>query len=452
MATYFQDITARFQAAPKPPTPQPALIDFLIAISKAIDLLEGRPVRHALKVAAIAGQLGVILKLEKREIYSLVCAGLLHDVGLARIAYSTAPLVPQGMNEKQAFYAHTLMNARVVGVKPENRFSDECFHMLTSHPQAAGNFIEAIHLSADIKDIIASHHELCDGSGYPFGLTREKIPFGARILSFADTVEAVMAEVSGLTPRRMALESFLDIKATHKFDPDVVDAFRTLIEDEQFLRKIYSLEVEEFVKDLCGRRQSPMSPKQSLDVARAMSQLPDGLTPHYTQHHSSKVAQYANQMATYLGIGEHQKGELILACLLHDIGKLAIPLEILAKEGPLSEDEWHQVMNFPHYTEEILAGIPGFHNVAQWAGEHHERMNGRGYPASKKGIDISIGGRMIAIANVFDALTSSRPYRKDVYDPLDALPLIGQGRFRLFDSQLVTVFRTIVLESEVILK
>lgn len=452
MGTYFQEIADRFQSAPKPPVPQPTLLDFLMAASKAIDLLEGRPLRHGLKVAAIAGMLGKVLSMEERDIYSLVCAGLLHDVGLAKIASNFAPMAPQGMNEKESFYSHTLINARVVGVKPEQRFSDEAFHILTAHPQSASHFVDAAHLSSDIKEIIAAHHELCDGSGYPFGLTRENIPIGGRILGFADTVEAVMAEVSGLTPRRIALESFLDIKATNKFDPNVVEAFRTLIEDEAFLKKLYSLEVEGVVKELCGRRLAPMSPKQSLDVARAMSQLPDGLLPHYTLHHSAKVAQYANQIASYIGIQDHQKGELILACLLHDIGKMSVPIGILAKEGALTDEEWQVVMNFPHHTEEILRGIPSFDNVAQWAGEHHERMNGRGYPASRKGIDISVGGRIIAIANVFDALTSSRPYRKELYDPLDALPIIGQGRFRLYDSQLVTIFRTIVLESEVILK
>ena len=79
-------------------------------------------------------------------------------------------------------------------------------------------------------------------------------------------------------------------------------------------------------------------------------------------------------------------------------------------------------------------------------------MNGRWYPASKNVFEMSVGGRIIAIADVFDVLTSARPYRKEPYEPMDALPILGQGRFRLYDSQLVSVLRTVVLETEIILK
>jgi HD-GYP domain-containing protein (c-di-GMP phosphodiesterase class II) len=452
MVVLFQEIADRFLMTPRQPVPQPSQLDFLIAASKSIDMLEGRPMRHGLKIAAIAGTIAKVLGLGEREIHSVVCAGLLHDVGLARIASNFAPKLPAGMSEKEAFYAHTLLNARVVGIPVEKRFSDDAYNILITHPQAASHFIESVHLSGDIREMVATHHELCDGSGYPFGLMKDNIPIGGRILSFADTVESVMGEVTGLTTRKIALESFLDIKATHKFDHDVADAFRSLILDEEFLRKLYSLEVEDLVRQLCPGRQLPLSAKICLDIARALSQLPDGLLPQYTLHHSEKVAHYALKIADYLGIHREQSGQLILAGLLHDMGKLAIPMASLSKEGPLSDEEMDSVLPHPHYSEEILKVIPGFDNIALWCGEHHERMNGRGYPASKKGFEISVGGRIIAIADVFDVLTSARPYRKEPYEPMDALPILGQGRFRLYDSQLVSVLRTVVLETEIILK
>ncbi|MBY0403908.1 MAG: HD domain-containing protein [Cyanobacteria bacterium] len=452
MVSTFQDVATRFAATPKRPEPQAAMVDFLIAISKGVDLLEGRSLRHGMKVAAIAGSIAKQMALTPREITSIVYAGLLHDVGLAYVTADFYPHLPEGMSEKEAYYSHAMLNSRVVGVSNDKKFSHEAQQILNTHPQASANFIESIHLSQDIKEIVATHHELCDGSGYPFGLTTESIPLGGRILAFADTVEAVMAEVSGLTTRKLALESFLDIKTAQKFDPVVVDTFRRMMFDETFLRQLYSIEITEILSGLCEGRSQPLTGKMILDISRAFGKLPDALLPQYTQHHAEKVAHYALRMANYLDIPQEQCGELIIASLLHDVGKLVIPMSILTKQGPLSDPEWELVHQHSHFTEEILKNIPTFETLTTWAGEHHERMNGRGYPAKKKGFEISLGGRIIGLADVFDVLVSSRPYRPEPYEPIDALPILGQGRYRLYDSQLVSVLRNIVLETEIVLR
>ena len=107
---------------------------------------------------------------------------------------------------------------------------------------------------------------------------------------------------------------------------------------------------------------------------------------------------------------------------------------------------------YPHLTEEVIKGLPGFENITLWASEHHERMNGRGYPASKKGFEVSAGGRILAIADAFTALTSPRPYRTHAHELMDALPVLGQSRFTQFDNQLVSILRQAVMESEVVVQ
>lgn len=451
MPGLFDEVACRFEPTTRTPSPQPSTVDLMMATSKAIDLLEGRPIRHGLKIAAIAGTIAQTMGLSQRETTALLYASLLHDVGLVKITADLSTHLPTGMTEKELFYSHAMLNARIVSMTQDRRISDTAQTLLAAHPMASADFIDAAHLSADIKEIIATHHELADGSGYPIGLSGDQIPLGGRILAFADTLEAVMQEVSGLTTRKSAIESFLDIKAINKFDPDVVKAFRAIASKEDMLRQLFSLEVEDAVRAMFPQSASPLSGTVFLDTVRAMSQLADRLLPKYTRNHSEKVAFYAHKIANHLGVNRTQVGELMVASLLHDIGKLGVPLSILTKACGLSDEENALLEQHPHFTEEILKGIPGFDNVIEWAAEHHEWMNGRGFPARKKGFEISLGARIIAVADAFDVLTSPRPDRLDPIEPMDALPILGQGRYRCYDNQIVSILRTVILEREIVL-
>ncbi len=445
----FLQLSEHFLGGTVEPKRAPRFLDLLVAISKAQDFLKGKPLRSSLRVAAIAGTLAKRVGLSQRDVVSLLYAGLVYDIGLVRVAADLYRLLQRvERNEKDLFQIHALLNARVI----TNPFEGmpEVQQVLINHPQAAIEWVERLYLSEEVKAIVVAHHELCDGSGYPFGLTQEMIPFGARILAFADTVEAVMGDVAGLTSRKHTLESFLDIKVAEKFDLEVVEAFRALLDEgDDFFRKIYSLEVEAMARELAPDRQEPLDGKVMLDMCQVLSEMSDGLLPLYRKGHSQKVAYYAAKMAENLGINREQCGELIAAGLVHDAGMLAMPVGILMKQGQLTAEEWNLIYDHPRFTEEVLRGVPGFENIALWTSEHHERMNGRGYPSNKKGFEISVGGRILAIADVFDALTSSRPYRTHAHEPMDALPIMGQGRFSLYDNQLVSVLRKVILETEV---
>jgi HD-GYP domain-containing protein (c-di-GMP phosphodiesterase class II) len=186
-----------------------------------------------------------------------------------------------------------------------------------------------------------------------------------------------------------------------------------------------------------------------LRIAEAMGSLPDSMMSLYKAGRSRRVADMALYLAESLGIHREQGGELALAALVMDIGHLATPIGLLLKSSPLTSDERAIIHDHPLHTQDVLKGIPGFENVILWASEHHERMNGKGYPSHKKSFEISIGGRILALADVFDALTSHRPYRTHAHEPMDALPVIGQGRMTLYDNQLVNLLRKVVLSQEV---
>ncbi len=452
----YSEVAERFRGVSdmKPQRPMPTLNDMIIAISKAMDLLEGKPLRSAMKVAVIAGSIAKIMALPEREVGSIVYAALLHDIGLVKLVADIYPQLPPGTSEKPLFHDHALLNARIIALPYDGPLSDDLFQLFHQHPLAASSFIRKVCLPQEVADLVGLHHELCDGTGYPLGLVGAQLPLGAKILAFADVVEGVVEnsarEMSGLTSRKQALEGFLEAKTAGKFDAEVVAVFKNLIEShDDFLKQITSLEIEKIVRHLLPQRMLPMSGAELYNVAEAMGSLSDSMMPMYKKDRGRQLADLAYRLASTLGIQKEQCGELVIAALVMDIGHLATPAYILYKPGSLAVDERNIMQDHPHLTEEILKHIPGFENITLWASEHHERMNGKGYPSHRKGYEISVGGRILALVDVFNALISPRPYREQAHEPMDALPVIGQGRMTLYDSQLVNQLRKVVLNSEV---
>jgi HD-GYP domain-containing protein (c-di-GMP phosphodiesterase class II) len=445
----FTEVAERFcgMDGQQEPPATPTLNDMILATSKAMDLLEGKPFRSGMKVAVIAGSIAKRMDVPTRELVSIVYAALLHDIGLVKITADIYPYLPSGMSEKHLFHGHALMNARA------KEISEELMKRLLQHPEGAGSIVSALNLSEDVAIIIAAHHELCDGSGYPNGISAVKIPRGAKILAFADVIESVMSEVSTLTTRREVLEQFMETEAIGKFDEAVMTSFREVMgENDDFLRRLATLEVESMASALLPQKQAPLSGQKLLNVIKVLGGLADSVLSLYKNKRSAQVADKAVRLASSLGIHREQAGELVIAAMLMDLGHLGTPIGLLLKPGPLTSDERAIVQDHPVMTREVLKGIPGFENIVLWCSEHHERMNGKGYPGNKKGFEISIGGRILALADVFDALISRRPHRIHAMSPMDAIPVIGQGRMTLYDHHLFSQLRRVIMESEVVIR
>ncbi len=432
----------------------PSLCDLLVAASKAIDLLEGRSLRHGIRVAVIAGTLGRLAHLPEREQTALVLASLLHDAGLVRVASDVAIRLPRGLTEKELFGVHPLLN---LGLDPNAHWPDNlrlpetALQILKGHPQATAGFLEPLQVSRGVGDIITSGHELMDGSGYPLGIAGDAIPVTSRILALADTAETRMDFAGGLNARRDALEQFLGHEAPGRFDPQLIELLQAVTisaPDDTFMRRLYTRQAESMLDELLPHRRQPLAGESLRTVCQTLGTLSDGLLPLYTKNHSFQTADAALGMARHIGIPDHQTGQLAIAGLVHDLGMLSVPLNILLHPEALGREQWSRIYDHPRHTMDILKGVPGFEAIGNWSGEHHERMNGSGYPGGKKGIEISVAGRILGIADAYSALISPRPYRTHAYEPMDALPVLGQGRFRLFDNPLISVLRSVVLESQ----
>lgn len=162
----------------------------------------------------------------------------------------------------------------------------------------------------------------------------------------------------------------------------------------------------------------------------------------YTAGHSMRVAEYSLMIGKLSGMNEEQADLLYKSALLHDIGKIGIPDEVLLKDGKLSEEEFAIIKTHPVLGENILLQIEPVDAMADFlpgVRSHHERYDGKGYPDGKAGLDIPLFGRIIAVADAFDAMTSDRPYRNGMsYEK--ALMILEEGKGSQWDPYFAGLF------------
>ena len=159
----------------------------------------------------------------------------------------------------------------------------------------------------------------------------------------------------------------------------------------------------------------------------------------YTKGHSERVGAWSRGVASALGLPAADVDMIGQAGLLHDIGKIGIPEAVLRKPGPLGDEEWAVMRNHPLIGAQIVAPFDFFAGGALMIRHHHERWDGSGYPDGLVGDEIPIGARIIAVADVYDALTSSRPYRAAM--PHSAvIARLGEASGRTLDEDAVVAF------------
>ncbi|MHC1698909.1 MAG: HD-GYP domain-containing protein [Geobacteraceae bacterium] len=158
-----------------------------------------------------------------------------------------------------------------------------------------------------------------------------------------------------------------------------------------------------------------------------------------TRMHSQRVRDYALLIADRLGVDERGKRALEFGALLHDVGKIAVRDATLLKEGKLTEEEWEEMRKHPSVGSRIVHRIGFLKEAAEIVLSHHEHFDGTGYPKGLKAEQIPLGARIFTIADVYDALTSQRPYREPMKHE-EALALIREGSGRHFDPVVVDAF------------
>jgi putative nucleotidyltransferase with HDIG domain len=173
-------------------------------------------------------------------------------------------------------------------------------------------------------------------------------------------------------------------------------------------------------------------------VVCALNQLLD-LKDLNTGVHSTRLAEWAVRIGRDLGLDDDCLRDLEAAAILHDIGKIGTPDNILRKPSKLTEEEYAIIKKHPEYGWAVLRAVPGFERVSLFVLHHHEAFDGSGYPAGLRGDEIPIGSRIVSVMDSFDAMVSSRPYRKGL--PLDeAVRRLQAGIGTQFDPVVTPKF------------
>lgn len=188
-----------------------------------------------------------------------------------------------------------------------------------------------------------------------------------------------------------------------------------------------------------------------LDLAKANEETIIGLVSaldlreHNTRMHSQRVREYTELIATRFGVDEAARREVGFGALLHDVGKIATPDQILLKPGKLTDSEWEEMRKHPEAGYRIVKRIGFLKDAAEIVHAHHERYDGKGYPRGLKGDEIPLGARLFMVADVYDALTSERPYKSPLSFE-EAAAEITKYKGTQFDPDVVATFMAISSE------
>ncbi|MCK9571671.1 MAG: PAS domain S-box protein [Candidatus Omnitrophica bacterium] len=163
------------------------------------------------------------------------------------------------------------------------------------------------------------------------------------------------------------------------------------------------------------------------------------LKDHYTGEHVEKTVHFASEIAKGLGLPKDELEAIQQAAMLHDLGKIGVSENILLKKGKLNKLEFEEIRKHPQIGADIIRPIRFLHGIIPFIFYHHERWDGKGYPAGIKGDDIPMGARVIAIADVYQALSSDRPYHR-AFSKKEAMAIIKNGAGTQFDPRIVNVF------------
>ena len=194
------------------------------------------------------------------------------------------------------------------------------------------------------------------------------------------------------------------------------------------------------VKDYVAQLQQAASANQQLFISaiRAFAAAIDAKDP-YTRGHSERVAAISRVIGRHLGQSEEFQERLWIGALLHDIGKIGIEDRVLNKRGVLTGEEYEQMKRHPTIGADILAPLEALQDSLPAVRWHHENWNGRGYPDGLRGEEIPLMARVVAVADCFDAITTSRPYQT-AYEPAVAVETITKIAGTRFDAKVVTAF------------
>ena len=359
------------------------LDELLLCFSDALDLISPELSNHHQQVSYLsyflAEQAGLPIE-QKKDVF---LAALVHDFGV--------------LSKKERL--------ELVETEPLT---------VNNHGFRGAKLLERFRPLQNAARIVKFHHLPWNNGDGRFYMG-EEVPFASHIVHLADRTCAMLRSDINVLSQLPDVLAAVKEKSNTKFEPGLVNA-------------LFELKDKEYIwLDLTSRSPVKRMPENVLfdilfleiddiiDLALIFSQIID-FRSRFTACHSAGVAITAEQLAQLVGFSPFECKMMLIAGYLHDLGKMTVDNSILEKPGKLNEDEFNIIRAHTYYTYHLLDAIPQFDTIKIWASYHHEKLNGTGYPFHIKEDNLPLGSRIVAVADVFTAITEDRPYRKGMDD------------------------------------
>lgn len=398
--------------------PPPIVTDIrqvIYALSDALDLVGVDDTAHGKRVGIMAAACARAMGGDDAEVARHFDLGLLHDIGVS----STAT------------HGHLV---REFDWESSQSHCDVGHALLTSFAPLAW-----------MAEPVRLHHTHWDH--LPHAVAESPAGRSANLIYLVDRVDTLAAPHYGdgsLLVATREIRSRIAERAGSYFATRLVDVFLEISQSEAFWLSLEPRATQAFLADmLASGTPQPTTMGELMQLARLFSGIVDAKSP-FTASHSLGVARLARHLAGRMGVPEERCDMVEIAGLLHDIGKLRVPDEILEKPARLDELE-RTVMNAHSFeTYQILRRIPGFEDIAAWAAYHHEEPDGSGYPFRLRGSELPLEARILRVADIFQAMVQDRPYRqgldagelREFMRTLAAQGRIDTGVFAVADADL----------------
>ena len=384
-----------------------SLYDLISCLSQTMDLINPPTANHHKEVSYIAISIAQELGLPEKDQQNLLMAGLLQDMGIFSLKEKLDSFNFEfEESHEHASSAYYLLNL----FKPFEEFAP---------------IVKFHHY--DWKDIIANSN-------------KSPLPVLSNIIFLADRTAVLSQPYENILDHAYDVIRQIEKHSGTRFSPEYCDALRSIAGNEYFWLDIKSRFLESNIKSMVTLPSIEMDTENLLAFGKFVRQSID-FRSRFTVTHSSGVATVAEALAKIIGFSDRELEMIYVAGCLHDLGKMAMPTEILEKPEKLTTAEFNIIRSHTYYTYHSLKNISGFDTINKWASFHHERLDGTGYPFHLKKEDLPLGSRIMSVADVFTAITEDRPYRKGM-DTRDAQKILEEmSRNSALDPEIVLILQ-----------
>lgn len=380
-----------------------SLGNFLIAYSEALDLICPPLVDHHKDVAYWAGLMGDQLGFGKERTGLLVQSALLHDIGI---------FTSKGRLDSLSFE----------------------FEMENAHAEVGAMLLEYTPHFKIHAEIIRHHHDAYEDLPNP-----EAIPLESQIIFLADRVSVLIDKKKRILSQRRPIMMMLKEQTGRKFNPDLVKVFEEHMYQDSLWMDIQNRR-DEVIRGYLGAQDLIMD-KENLEAFGKLFIRAIDFRSRHTAAHSVAVSKVVEHLAGLMDFSDENRQMMMLSGYFHDIGKVVIPSEILDKPGIVTWEEMEVIREHPYYTQKILTQLKGLGRYAEIAAQHHERLDGTGYPFHLKKEELHPESAMLTIADIFTALVETRSYREGLGKEETFKIIESYERNRSLDSTIVTLVK-----------